>query len=991
MSLKEWRRQILDRTLRATFFIWAVALLVGIYNVVQSQMLQEDFVSAIILVIVYVVALIVMGAITFRQMFSFRLRSGVILLTVYSLGMLGLFRTGLEGDGRIFLLAFIVITTIFHDLRRSIQALIISVATIAAAALLPQYPLWDTLFNVPLRDETVLAWISAGAVFTLLSVAMMWSVSSLIRSLDRSLTESRRERNFASAILETSGALVALFEPDGRIVRFNRACEEITDYTFSEVQGKYLWDLLLTPGGVDLTKLVFEQVKEGDQPSAYECHWLTKDGRRRHIAWSTTALRDQEGAIEYIVSAGIDVTIHQQVEAERERLLAAEHEQRLLAETLAEITLAFTSQISPTAVLDEIIHRVRRVVPFKTANIALIENETLRIARWQGYETFGGEEAIANSLQPLSAFPLDKQAVDSCQPIVTFDTRQEPRWNNVEGTDWVRSHLIIPIVLHERVLGLLRLDGNMPGEFSAEDAQRLQPLANAAAIALENARLHQETLRQARRVQQILDTAHDGIVLLDARHRIELANPAAQSYLESLGDAGMGEQLSRLAELPLSKLLEPLPDGILAHELTIPREGRIFEAAAQRLLGDTPAAGWVLILREVTEARKQQQYAEAQERLAMVGQLAAGIAHDFNNIMTVIILYAQTLLKMSDFASGDDPRMGIIFKQAKLAANLIAQILDFSRQSVMERRPVNMVYFLKELLKMLKRTLPENIKLDLVYDEAEYGVSADLTRLQQAVMNLAVNARDAMPDGGVLCMALDRLTLEPGDKPPLPGMELGDWVTLEVSDTGTGVKAQDLPHVFEPFFTTKAPGEGTGLGLAQVYGIVKQHDGFIDATSREREGTAFKIFLPSLNLTDVLLPAQEDIVISEGGGETILVVEDDENALEAVCEILRTLNYRALAASNGEQALKLFERNHAEIALVISDMVMPGISGSKLYTRLRKVEPDIKMVIITGYPFDEKDKALLSQGIVAWVQKPFVMEQIAVAIREALSVSRRDL
>ncbi len=986
LSLSEWREQVLDRVLQATFIVWAIALLVGAYNVVQSNLLQEDPTVAVILVAVYVVAAVIMGAITFRRMFSFKLRSGVILVTVYSLGMIGLIRSGLDGDGRIFLFTFVVLTAIFYDLRSSIWALILSTVTLIGGAWLPTSGLWDTLFDSPPYIESTIVWISADLVFVLLSVAMMLSVSFLIRSLDRSLTESRQERNFVSAILETAGALVVLFDPDGRIVRFNRACEQTTGYTFDEVRGLYLWDLFLTPGGINLTKLVFEQAKEGGRPSAYECNWLTKEGGRRLIAWSTTTLRDQLGDVEYIVSTGIDITVHQQAEAERERLLAAEHEQRLLAETLADITLALTSQTNPTAVLDEILQRVRRVVPFKTANIVLLENETVRIARWQGYETFGGKEEIANFLYSLHALPLEEQVVRSRHPLVIRDTRQEPRWLNPVGMEWIRSHLIVPIVLQERVLGLLRLDGNVPDEFSAADAQRLQPLANSAAIALENARLHEEAVRQAKRVQQILDTAHDGILLLDAGYHIELANPAAQAYLEVLANVVPGQPLTSLAGQPLTRLMEPPPAGMLWHELIIGRERRMFEAAAHPVQTREEVGGWVLVLREVTEARKQQQYVQAQERLAMVGQLAAGIAHDFNNIMTVIILYAQMLLKLPDFASGEDQRMSIIFRQAKLAANLIAQILDFSRQSVMERRPVNLVYFLKELLKMLKRTLPENINLDLIYDEGEYGISADLTRLQQAVMNLAVNARDAMPDGGTLSMALDHLHLASGEKPPLLDMEPGDWVLLTVSDTGVGIKAQDLSHVFEPFFTTKAVGEGTGLGLAQVYGIIKQHGGFIDLESVTGEGTTFKVYLPSFTLTDILAPVEVETVTAEGRGEMILVVEDDENTLEAVCEILKTLNYHALPASDGKQALALFERQHQEIALVISDMVMPGMSGSKLYTRLQEMEPNIKMVIVTGYPFDDEDKALLSQGIVAWIQKPFVVEQMATAIREALSL-----
>ncbi len=985
VSLSEWRERVLNGILRVTFALWAVALTAGVFSVVQSDTWRERPLLILTLVGLYVLAAVFLGIITFRQAFSFKLRSSVILATIYALGAVGVVRAGYGGDGRLFLFAFIAATAIFYDFQRSLFALALSILTIAVAAWL-----WLTGIMVPspgmaAQLTTPLAWATGGVVFLLLSMAMLMTVTFLIRSLDRSIGESRQERNFISAILETSGAMVVLFERDGRIVRFNRACELVTGYTFEEVKGKFVWDLFLTPGGVDLTQTVFQQVEKGDEASTYESYWLTKAKKRRLIAWSTTALRDLVGEIEYIVSTGIDITVHQEAEAERDRLLASEHEQRLLAETLAEITLALTSQTSPTAVLDEILQRARRVVSFKTANILLLEGDTLRSARWQGYDTVGGEEAIANFLQPLYAVPLEEKIVNSRQPLVLNDTRREPLWMALEGMGWVRSQLIMPIVQQDRVLGLLRLDGSTTGEFSAESAERLKPLVNAASIALERARLLQETMRQAQRVQQILDSAQDGIVLLDSSYRVELANPAAQEYLAVLTGDMNGQPVTKLAGQSLAKLIEPPPEGMSAHELTVGKERRIFETAVHPLQTGAESGGWVLILRETTEARKQQQYVQAQERLAMVGQLAAGIAHDFNNIMTVIILYAQMLLKLPQFATGDDQRMATLFRQAKLAANLISQILDFSRQSVMERRPVNLVYFLKELIKMLKRTLPENISLDLIFEKEEYGVLVDLTRLQQAVMNLAVNARDAMPDGGTLTMELAHIVLSDAEKPPLPDMGVGEWVMLAVSDTGTGIKATDLDHVFEPFYTTKERGKGTGLGLAQVHGIVKQHGGFIDLMSVEGEGTTFKVYLPYHKLEDALEPALTQEIVTEGRGETILVVEDDENTLEAVCEILKTLNYHALPAANGTQALEMFEWRHEEIELVISDMVMPEMSGSKLYTKLRAVKPDIKMVIITGYPFEEQDRALLSQGIVAWVQKPFMMEQIAAAIREALT------
>jgi PAS domain S-box-containing protein len=983
-ALQEWRERLLNGILRGMFIFWLIALIGSINGVIQASRQQgySPFTTAVIAV--YLAAAVLVTIITFWRELGFGLRAGVMLFLLYTMGVIGLALGGLSGNGRMFLFTFITMTVILSDLRRSIGALVLSILTMGAIAWL----LIAGQLQIPLMFQAnatnLAAWFNESIIFVLLSVAVIISVTYLIYSLDRSLVASQKERNIVTAIFETGGALMVMFDPEGRIVHFNGACEQLTGYSFDEVKDQYIWDLFLTPEGVDLIRLVFDQLKTGRQPSVYESYWLTRTGARRLIAWSSTTLRDSNGVVESIISTGIDITEHKQAEAERERLLVAEREQRLQTETLAEVSLALTSQTSPAAVLDEILRQVQRIIPYKAANISLLEGDSLRVVRWQGYETFGGEEVISDLLQPLAAFPLNANAVTSRRPIVVQNTRQEPRWIRMEGLLWIRSHLVVPIVLQERVLGLLRLDGSNPGEFSAQNAERLQPLTNAAAIALENARLHQETRRQAHRVRQILDTAQDGILLLDSRYRLELANPAAQAYLAMLTKARVDEVLTQLGGTSLTKLLEPRAEGMPWHELTVKKQRRTFEAAARPIEGGPEGSGWVLILRDVTEARQQQRYLQAQERLAMVGQIAAGIAHDFNNIMAVIILYADMLLKKQGLPATLQQPLQTIFQQARQAANLISQILDFSRQSVVERRPVDVLPFLKELAKLLKRTLPENITIRLEHDEGQYVVSGDLTRLQQAIMNLAVNARDAMPEGGTLRLELSHLLLEAGEKPPLPDMCPGDWLVLNVIDTGAGIAPRDLPHIFEPFFTTKAPGRGTGLGLAQVYGIIKQHDGHIDVASQVRQGTRFAIYLPAHAMPE----SQEVEPVIEaptrGGGETILVAEDNQMTRKAVRDVLEMLDYHVLEAADGQEALQLFEQ-HDDIALVLSDMVMPSVGGSVLYARLKEKKPDIKMVVITGYPFEEHDKALLSQGIVAWVQKPFEVGQISQAIREALA------
>ncbi|MCP4424332.1 MAG: response regulator [Chloroflexi bacterium] len=540
-----------------------------------------------------------------------------------------------------------------------------------------------------------------------------------------------------------------------------------------------------------------------------------------------------------------------------------------------------------------------------------------------------------------------------------------------------------PLIVGGESFGLLFIFGD--GLWEA-DVPAFSIFANAAAIALENARLGQENRRQTQQLQEILDTLPEGVLLLDADNRIQLMNPIGQLLVESLSGAKMGETLVNLGEHQLAHLLETATSDYPWQELEMGDRRKFFELAIQPLESGPQAGSWVLILRDVSEERERLEYQQVQERLATVGQLAAGVAHDFNNIMAVITLYSQLVQKTSDLSSENQERLSTIHTQANRATHLISQILDFSRRSVMERSPIELLPLLKELLKLLERTLPETIAVNLNYAPGDYAVDADPTRLQQVIINLGVNARDAMPEGGKLLIDLSRFKLTSGQKLPLPDMEFGNWIKIAITDTGMGIETKNMAHVFEPFFTTKPPGQGTGLGLAQVYGIVRQHGGHITFFSRVGQGTTFTIFLPALRFSSTapLDPNVGATLPSWGQGETILVVEDNDATRAAVCDMLEVLGYKTQEASNGEEALALFADHRESIALVLSDLVMPGMGGVALFKTLSKKEPNLKMIVITGYPLGEEGKKLLEMGIVAWMPKPLSGQQLAEIVAKAL-------
>ncbi len=545
----------------------------------------------------------------------------------------------------------------------------------------------------------------------------------------------------------------------------------------------------------------------------------------------------------------------------------------------------------------------------------------------------------------------------------------------------VRSILAVPLRVGERVIGMLSAQSYQPHAYTHQDRVLLETLANHVAAGLESIHLFQQAQEQARRVRGVVDTVPEGVFLLDAAGRVLLANPVAEGDLAVLADAGVGDTITRLGDRPLAELLTSPPRG-LWHEVRA--EGRIFEVIARPMDNGPEPERWVVVVNDVTREREVRAHLQQQERLATVGQLAAGMAHDFNNILAVIVLYAHMLVQAKELSDQDRERAAIIVQEAQHATRLIHQVLDFSRRAVLERQPIDMLPLLKEQVRLLKRTLPEHIQIELEYGAEEYTVHADPTRIQQVVMNLAVNARDALPGGGSLRIGLERIQVESDKTAPLPEMKPGEWIKLTVSDTGTGIPSEVLPHIYEPFFTTKGPGRGSGLGLSQVYGIVKQHDGHIDVESQVNEGTTFTIYLPALA---VAAPAPLTVDVSampQGRGETVLLVEDGEAVRAAVRASLEQLNYRVLEAANGEEALAVMEERGDQVAVVVSDVVMPVMGGIALLHALGERGWEKPVILLTGHVMGKELEDLRVRELIACLSKPPAPEQLARAIAQAL-------
>jgi two-component system, cell cycle sensor histidine kinase and response regulator CckA len=490
--------------------------------------------------------------------------------------------------------------------------------------------------------------------------------------------------------------------------------------------------------------------------------------------------------------------------------------------------------------------------------------------------------------------------------------------------------------------------------------------------------------QQARQLTQIMTAVPEGVLLVDAGGRVITINPVGRKYLAALAGIGPGEVLTRLGGHSLNEVLTSPPTRGMWHQ--IQTDGRHFEVIARPVTDRAHPESWVLVVRDVTQERIIQAHRHQQQRLASVGQLAAGIAHDFNNIMAAILLYADLARQMLDRTPNQvRDRLGIIIDQAHQASKLIKQILDFSRRSEMERQVMDLRPFLKEQVKLLERTLPEHIHI--VFEDAaeSYRISGDPTRLQQVMMNLVLNARDAMPEGGELRITLERLTFSDPRDAPVADLPPGVWIRWSVNDTGFGIPDDVLPHIFEPFFTTKAPGHGSGLGLPQVHGIITKHDGVIDVTTACNQGTCFDLYLPAFTSeADVAPFLESETEPMRGQGERILIVEDNRSVRRALEGTLRALGYQVVTVANGRDALDWMEAQHDPVDLVLSDVVMPEMGGRALLNALQADWPLLPVVLLTGHPMREEMEALVEEGLSAWLSKPPNPVTLARVLREIL-------
>ena len=516
----------------------------------------------------------------------------------------------------------------------------------------------------------------------------------------------------------------------------------------------------------------------------------------------------------------------------------------------------------------------------------------------------------------------------------------------------------------------------------------------------------EEALRESeQRLSEIIDFLPDATFAIDRQGKVIAWNRAIEKMTGCPAGAMLGKSEHEYA-LPFHGLRRPVlidlvltpdkaaagqysflenKDGVLVGEVEVRIQGKrrlVWGKASPLFNSKGETAGAIETIRDITERRDMETQLRQSQKMEAFGQLAAGVAHDFNNILTVIqghssLLQARPLPDAERIAAASE-----ICLASQRAANLTRQLLTFSQRQVFQPRDLDLNGVVANMTKMLLRLIGEHIQLEARYSCANAWVQADPGMMEQILVNLAVNSRDAMPQGGRLVLETGNVTFGPANGAARPGRRPGNFVHLAVSDTGTGIAPENLPHIFEPFFTTKEPGKGTGLGLATVFGIVERHQGWIEIESQVNAGTAFHIYLPLLARPASALAGRPPASPSPCGHETILLVED-ETALRRLSRlILERKGYRVHEAESGVAAWQIWQQHRAGIDMLITDMVMPGgLGGRELAEKVLTDKPALKIIYCSGYTNDMlgADSALRVNG--NFMEKPFAPDELLRRIR----------
>jgi PAS domain S-box-containing protein len=655
---------------------------------------------------------------------------------------------------------------------------------------------------------------------------------------------------------------------------------------------------------------------------------------------------------------------------------------------------------APEPVFDDITAWAARLCHVPIAILSLVDVER----HW-----FKSRFGLATPDEAARTVAFCEHAIREPGLMLVPDARADERFADnpfVVGEPRIRFYAGAPLVTADgHVIGTLSVIDDAPRTLGAEQRDALMMLARLAMTQLELRRKVLELEQAEERTRLIVEGALDAVVTIDATGRVIGWSPQAERVFGWSRDEIMGRRLSDTMiparyceeyERGLARFNTTGEGELLGRRIEITarhRDGHEFpvELAISPLrTGDRVA--FSAFIRDISERVRMEGQLRQAQKMEAVGQLAGGVAHDFNNLLTVIVGRSELLREHISSSVQGKRGLEVIESTARRAAALIQQLLAFSRKQVLQHKVLDLGAVVKGIEPVLRRLISEDIEIVVTRGPGEAWVKADQTQLEQVILNLVVNARDAMPRGGTLTIETRPVELDEQFARLHRGARPGPHVVVSATDTGEGMDRETQGRIFEPFFTTKEAGKGTGLGLATAYGIVKQHDGYIDVESSPGAGSILRVYLPRVDRA--LAPPEpepEPVAADDSKGiETILLVEDEDDVRNLAADILRVAGYNVLVAAGAAPALEMSVMHGGPIHLILTDVIMPGMTGRELARRVAEGRPDMVVLYMSGY----SDETLGTRGVlepgITLLQKPFTPATLRRTVRTALD-GRRPL
>jgi len=774
-----------------------------------------------------------------------------------------------------------------------------------------------------------------------------------------------------------------LTDAQGRLVLVNDAYCRFIGKPRMELEGKPFTVVYAADRSDTLMKEFWAAFSAGQsvkQRSAVVTLW---DGRRCELEVADTFL-ELPGRPPLLLSEIYDASARVQ----------AERNAALYAQTARELAGAATRREAA----EIIVAAAKELLGWDACFLHLYDKRRTFVERTLSRDTINGQEIEAEfgpaDLLPSPTFLevmrdggklILRDSADETNGLITFGDRGRRS----------RSIMFVPVRNAGDAIGVLSIQSYQERAYDASALNVLQSLADHCAGALQRIRVEENLHLRERRFRTLIENASDVITTVNAEATILYQSPSVASVLGYPPEEMLGRNaLEYIHPEDQAKVVAAIrrgfavPSGVTLEEFRLRHKDetwRVLQSVGRYCHEEGEEPFLIVNSRDVTDRKLLEDQLRQAQKMEAIGQLAGGVAHDFNNMLAVIQLQAGMLKADATLTALQAEMAGEIEKAALRAADLTRQLLLFSRRQTLQPRSLELNELVRNITKMLQRILGEHIRIQISFAPGELFVHADPGMLDQVVMNLSVNSRDAMPDGGQLVIETSAVDFDEAAAAQYPAGRAGAFACLRVTDTGSGIAPEILPRIFEPFFTTKDVGKGTGLGLATVFGVVQQHGGWLHVTSDVGRGSTFQIYLPRRTVVAGKVVASDSIARLRGGHETILVAEDEPALRALVRSVLTRLGYRVLEAPTGVRALEIWRENRDDIRLLLTDMVMPdGISGRELATQLLAANPGLKVIYTSGYnPELATKNSGLREGV-DFLAKPFAAPKLAEVVRAQL-------